>query len=339
MQRRWGSLPRVLSIGATAGDRRFDSCLYSCHVGSAETHRKTGHEGLEPPSITGTRRAGPLNGANQVDALAGFVVALVALAAIVVLGTMFRWVTVHDYERGLRYSDGRFRGLVPAGRHLVSRPSTEIRVLDARPAFIQLEGQEILLSDGASVKVSLAARYVLADPVSAMTGDRDAWQALYVILQLRLREALVGRTLDEVLATRSEIGPAVREHAASSVATLGLELLSVDVRDLMVGGDLRRAYAGVVGARKEAEAAVERARGETAALRGLANAARMLEDNPGLLQLRLVQQLGATTGNTVMLNVPDGAARATANGATRPAAESTSADPRPRPNRGSQPNP
>jgi regulator of protease activity HflC (stomatin/prohibitin superfamily) len=267
--------------------------------------------GLRRPPGPGGRIA---ERSNHVDALAGFIVALVAIAVFVMVGTMLGWVTVHDYERGLRYSDGRFRGLVPAGRHLVFRPATQIRVLDARPTFVQLEGQEVLLADGASVKVSLAARYVLADPVSAVTGDRDAWQALYVILQLRLREALIGKTIDEVLATRSEIGPAVREHAAPSVATLGLELLSVDIRDLMVGGDLRRAYASVVGARKEAEAAVERARGETAALRGLGNAARMLEDNPGLLQLRLVQQLGATTGNTVMLNVPDGA-RAAANGA------------------------
>ena len=32
----------------------------------------------------------------------------------------------------------------------------------------------------------------------------------------------------------------------------------------------------------------------------------MVEDNPGLLQLRMLQQLGASTGNTVMLTMPDG---------------------------------
>src|SRR4051812_36268942 len=78
----------------------------------------------------------------------------------------------------------------------------------------------------------------------------------------------------------------------------------VDVRDVMVPSELKRAFAGIVAARREGEAAVERARGETAALRGLANAGRMLEDSPGLLQLRILQQLGASSGNSIVLGWP-----------------------------------
>jgi hypothetical protein len=72
----------------------------------------------------------------------------------------------------------------------------------------------------------------------------------------------------------------------------------------MVPSELKRAFAGIVAARREGEAALERARGETAALRSLANAGRMIEDNPGLLQLRILQQLGGSTGNTIMLGLP-----------------------------------
>jgi regulator of protease activity HflC (stomatin/prohibitin superfamily) len=103
-----------------------------------------------------------------------------------------------------------------------------------------------------------------------------------------------------------KIGPAVFERTASKLARIGIELLSVDVRDVMVPGDLKRVFAGVVAARKEGEAALERVRSETAALRNLANAGRMVEENPGLLQLRMLQQLGASSGNTVMLTMPDG---------------------------------
>ena len=107
---------------------------------------------------------------------------------------------------------------------------------------------------------------------------------------------------------RATIGPKVLERSASKLARLGIELLSVDVRDLMVPGDLKRVFAGVVAARKEGEATLERVRSETAALRNLANAGRMVEDNPGLLQLRMLQHLGASSGNTVMLSMPDGQA-------------------------------
>jgi hypothetical protein len=247
-----------------------------------------------------------------VDAIAWLVALLVAIALIMVLATLFRLVTVHDYERGLRYSRGRFRGLVPAGSHLVFRPLAELRVLDARPSYLQVDGQEILLRDGSSVRVSLAARHVLGDPVAAVTGDVDAWHALYVSLQLGLRDELAGRTLDEAIADRAAIGPAILERVSPSVSALGLELKSVEVRDVMVGGDLRRAYASVVVARKDGEAALERARAETAALRNLANAGSLIEDHPGLLQIRLLQQVGGTSGNTLMINVPEGPARTAA---------------------------
>jgi hypothetical protein len=247
-----------------------------------------------------------------VDTVTGLVALLVALAIAVVVASRFGLVTVHDYERGLRYSRGRFRGLVPAGSHLVFRPLDEIRVLDARPGYLLVEGQELLLRDGASVRVSLAARYVLGDPVAAVTGDRDAWQALHVSLQLGLRDELAARTLDAAIGDRSAIGPAILDRVSADIASLGLELKSVDVRDVMVGGEVRRAFASVVVARKEGEAALERARAETAALRNLANAGRLVEDHPGLLQIRLLQQVGGATGNTLMVNVPEGPARATA---------------------------
>ncbi|MFL5726855.1 MAG: slipin family protein [Chloroflexota bacterium] len=235
---------------------------------------------------------------------------LVLLVLIVIAALLVRAfvsvITVHDYERGLRYRSGRFTGLVDPGSHLVIRPVNEIRVLDGRPSVITVEGQEVLTSDGVPVKVSLAARYVIGDPVAAVTAEQDYRRALHLELQLALRDALAAGTLDEVLAARSKIGPAVMERTASSLARMGIELLAVEARDLMVSGELKRLFAGVVAARKEGEASMERVRAETAALRSLANAGRMIEDNPGLLQLRMLQQVGGSTGNTVVLSMPDG---------------------------------
>lgn len=234
------------------------------------------------------------------------VVLIVVILALLLARPLFRVVTVHDYERGLRYRRGRFSGLVDPGTHITIAPLTEIHVLDGRPSFVTIEGQEVLTVDGVPLKVSLAARYVVGDPVAAVTGDQSYGRALHLELQLGLREVLSVATVDDILSTRNKIGPAVLEHTASKLARIGIELLSVEVRDLMVPGDLKRVFAGVVAARKEGEAGLERVRGETAALRNLANAGRMVEDNPGLLQLRMLQQLGGSSGNTVMLTMPDG---------------------------------
>ena len=234
-------------------------------------------------------------------------IALIIVAlAILVARLWVRVVTVHDYERGLRYRQGRFSGLVDPGTHLSLPPFTEIRILDGRPSFLTIEGQEVLTSDGVPLKVSLAARYVIGDPVAAVMGDQSFGRAMHLELQLGLREVLAAGTVDEVLTSRSKVGPAVMERVASRLARIGIELLAVEVRDLMVPGDLKRIFAGVVAARKEGEAALERARSETAALRNLANAGRLVEDNPGLLQLRMLQELGGSSGNTIMLTMPDG---------------------------------
>ena len=231
---------------------------------------------------------------------------LLVVVAVAVLRLLFDLVTVHDYERGLRYRRGQFTGLLDAGAYAAFRPISQIEVIDVRPAFLTVDGQEVLTADGVNVRISLVARYVVGDPAGAVRGDQDYHHALYVTIQLGLRQALTGRTVEELLANRAQLGPAVMERCAGPLARIGIELLSVDVRDLLLPGELKRAYAGIVAARKQGEIALERARGETAALRNLANAARMLEEHPALVQLRALEEVGGATGNTVVLGVPDG---------------------------------
>jgi regulator of protease activity HflC (stomatin/prohibitin superfamily) len=258
---------------------------------------------------------------------------LVVLIVAVLARPILTVTTVHDYQRGLRYRQGRLVGLLDPGTHVAIRPFTEIQVIDGRPTSLTVPGQEILTADGVALRVSLTARYVVADPVAAVTNDQNYVGALYTALHGGLREALAGRTADEVIAGRADIGPAVGGAVASEIARIGVELLGVDVRDVMVPSELKRAFAGIVAARREGEAAIERARGETAALRSLANAGRMIEDNPGLLQLRILQQLGGSSGNTIMLGVagPDGRsgpppAPAAATVRPRPASRRTAED-------------
>ncbi len=256
----------------------------------------------------GPSAAGPGSGARVPRSWGSFVELLIALVALLAIGLLvsavfraFVAVTiVHDYERGLRYRSGRLVGLANTGAHLTVRPFSEMRLLDVRPAIVPVDGQEILTADGATAKISLTARYVVGDAVAAITRDADFRRTLYLLLQLALRDAVTGRTLEQVLEARRALGPEVREACGARLAELGVELLEVEVRDVMLPAELRRAYGGVVAARKDGQVALERARSETAALRSLANTGHMLDENPGLLQLRILQQLGESSGSTVV---------------------------------------
>jgi regulator of protease activity HflC (stomatin/prohibitin superfamily) len=223
---------------------------------------------------------------------------------------------VHDYERGLHFVRGKFVGLTDTGITYYFKPATEIRILDVRPRSMTIEGQEVLTSDRVALKISLVARYAIGDPAAFVMSDDDAARTMYLDIQLGLREVVADRTVDEILAARSTIGPEVLAAVAPQVVSIGIELLAVEVRDVMVPSDLKRAFAAVVAARHEGAAALERARGETAALRSLANAGRMVGENPGLLSLRVVQEVAAGTGNTIMFSM-DGPVSAPVAAASR----------------------
>lgn len=234
------------------------------------------------------------------------VVIVLAAAALLALAASRRLarVTVYEFERGLRYDRGRFTRLLDPGQYLIYRRRTAIRKVDVRPAYVSVPGQEVLSADGVTLRVSIAAEFEIVDPAVAVNGVEDYRASLYVTLQLALREIIGATAIDKLLEERTTLGPGLLERAAGRVREFGLELRSADVKDIMFPGDLKRTFAQVVAARKEGLAALERARGETAALRNLANAARMMEGNPALMQLRLLQQIGGASGNTIVLGLP-----------------------------------
>jgi regulator of protease activity HflC (stomatin/prohibitin superfamily) len=243
-----------------------------------------------------------------VDLASVILLVLAALGALAAAWSIFRAlferVTVFEYERALKYDRGRFVGVVGPGQSWIYRRRTTLQKIDIRPSFVSVPGQEVLSSDGVTLRVSLAAEYELADPAVAVNEVEDYQAALYLTLQLGLREIVGGTEIDELLERRGQLGAQLTELTKERVASLGLNVRSVDLKDIMFPGDLKKMFAQVVGARKEGLAALEKARGETAALRNLANAARMIEGNPSLIQLRLIQQIGASAGNTIVLGLP-----------------------------------
>lgn len=213
-------------------------------------------------------------------------------------------VTVYEFQRALRYRKGRFLSVLGPGQYWILEARTTITPVDVRPNFITLMGQEVLTADGVPLKISIAANYEMSDPQLAINGQANYAQALYLLLQLAVREIISTSKADELLENRAGFAEKIRTLAEPQVQRLGLKLLTADLKDLMISGDLKKSFAQVVKARKEGEAALERARGETAALRSLANAARMLQDNPQLVQLRMLQAMGESGGNTLVVGLP-----------------------------------
>jgi regulator of protease activity HflC (stomatin/prohibitin superfamily) len=177
-----------------------------------------------------------------------------------------------------------------------------------RKASLLVAGQEVLTADNIGLKLSVLVTYQIADPVKA-AHETQSWHGdLYNAARLALRVVVSGVAVEALLTQRLDIGGQLLSRVQLEAAKVGINVLAVEVKDVMFPADLKRAFAEVLKAKQEGQAALERARGESAALRNLANAARVLEGNPALMNLRLMQTLSAAqnAGNTLVFGVQGG---------------------------------
>ncbi|HEX8002918.1 MAG TPA: SPFH domain-containing protein [Mycobacteriales bacterium] len=210
-------------------------------------------------------------------------------------------IVVMEWERVVRYDRGLLAEVLGPGEHRRRKRRTVLQRLDVRPRTVALPGQEVLTADGVGVRASVALVVRIGDPLAYVRSSSAPEAAFYVAVQLALRSAVATVAAEDLLASRAEVDAAVLAGAEAAAGTYGLAVDAAGVRDLAFPGELRKVFAETATAKQEARAALERARGETAALRALANAARAVEAHPGLLRLRTLQAVESAPGSTVVL--------------------------------------
>jgi regulator of protease activity HflC (stomatin/prohibitin superfamily) len=230
------------------------------------------------------------------------------ISAIKKLPKIYHAFIVPEGYVGLLYQHGKFVEQLAPGRHVRWGRNFTVDGLDTRKAFLPVAGQEVLTADNINVKLSLVVAHQIADAVKAVR-ETQSWQTdLYNIAQLALRSVVSGVTAEALLTQRLDIAPQLLARVQPDAAKMGITVHTVQVKDVMLPAELKRAYGDVLKAKQEGQSALERARGESAALRNLANAARVLEGNPSLMNLRVLQSLATAqnAGNTLVLGMPAG---------------------------------
>ncbi len=221
----------------------------------------------------------------------------------VFIKSIFAWRVIRQDERGVQFKNGRFVKLLGPGGSLLFTPFTTVEVVNIAPQMTVIAGQEMLTSDAIVVKISLAVKSRVVDPVAALLNAQQYQHVLYVTIQVALREVTASFAIEDLLEHRPAIDCMMMDKCGEQAKQLGVELERITVRDITLPGELKKTFAQVLAARKQAQAALEKARGETAALRSLANAASLIKDNPVLMQLRALQSLGESSGNSLVLGV------------------------------------
>ncbi len=248
-----------------------------------------------------------MNEFTSILIIAGAIVAVVIAAKVA--ASFRKTVVVWDYQTALLFKDGRHIKALGPGKHTIWGRGYTVVPFDAHRKELVVQGQEIITADKATLKATAVATYRIRDARRFLTVAQDAVQAVYTAVQLALRQVIGAEEIDKILENKAGYGEKLLELVRETATEVGIEVESVKVRDLILGGDLKKVYAGVLESRKEALALIEKARGEAAALRTLANATRLFENHPQLFQLRYLKALeeAGTSGygNTIVLGAPE----------------------------------
>lgn len=234
----------------------------------------------------------------------------ITLIAIFVFLVLLQWksilptrLIIFDHEIGLLYQNGRFKKALGPGTHFIYPFFSQVEKFDLRQTQLIVSGQEILSLDNVSLKVSVNCFYRIEDALLAKQKVVSYQETLYAQIQLILRDIIGARTIEKLLEEKQSINQELSERIKAMASQYGLSILEISIKDISFPGELKRIFSEVIRAQKEGQAALERARGESAALRNLANAAKMIEEHPVLMNLRLLQSLSSNQQNTLVLGL------------------------------------
>ena len=184
-------------------------------------------------------------------------------------------VTVAANHAGVYFKDGGYVETLPAGRYAFWKNIADIKVVpvDLRTLILDVAGQEIMTADKVTLRMNALVTYKIADARASLSVSDDARQALYREAQLVLRAMVGARELDQFLADKDGVIQEFEESLRRRVASVGIEIASVGIRDVILPGEMKDLLNKVTEAKKAAEANLIVRREETAAMRSQANTA------------------------------------------------------------------
>lgn len=218
--------------------------------------------------------------------------------------------TVLQYQRGLLYLQGRFERMLEPGRHAFwSHPEARVSIsaLDMRQKVLAITGQDLMTRDKVTLRLSLSVEYAPADPPVAIHAVADLEGSLYLTVQLAARDYVGAVTLDELLEGREAMSRYLTDSVVPRAAELGVRVTSVGVKDVVLPGDMKVLLNRVIEAEKQAAANVISRRDWSAMIRARANEARVMAENPVLLELQQLEAYKEIAGRVGEIRVAVGA--------------------------------
>ena len=237
----------------------------------------------------------------------------VVVIGLFVIGSSVR--ILREYERAVIFRFGRRASAVinPGGDGsgpglLLLIPFVDKMVkVSLRTITMDVPPQDVITRDNVSVKVNAVLYFRVIDPAKAIIQVANFQEATSQLAQTTLRSVLGKHELDEMLAERERLNLDIQQVLDAQTDTWGIKVSNVEIKHVDLDESMIRAIARQAEAERERRAKVIHAEGELQASEKLMQAAQVLAQQPGAMQLRYMQTLANIAGDkstTIVFPMP-----------------------------------
>jgi regulator of protease activity HflC (stomatin/prohibitin superfamily) len=236
---------------------------------------------------------------------AGAAAVALALLLIVILSAAIK--VLKEWERGVVLRLGRLRPMKGPGLIWIIPIIDRLYRVDLRVVTLDVPAQKVITLDNVTVEVDAVVFYRVVDPAKSVVAVEDFRRASFFITQTTLRNVVGQSELDELLAHRERVNAKLQVIIDEVTEPWGIKVGMVEVRDVRLPDAMQRAMAKQAEAEREKRAKVIHAEGEFQAAQQLAEAARLLAEQPAAIQLRYLQtltEIAVEKNSTILFPIP-----------------------------------
>lgn len=230
------------------------------------------------------------------------------IVAIIVLWFIFSMIVqINEYERGVKFTKGKFSKIMNPGWNFVLPIFQSYKKVDIRTKAVDVPAQEAITKDNVSIKINAVLYYKIFDASKAILAVENYYYAIGQLSQTTMRNAVGAVTLDELLGERDKISTEICKIIDELTDPWGIKVENVELKDIALPEEMQRVIAKVAEAEREKMAVITKAKGEVEASQNLAQAAENMYKVPGALHLRTlstINDVSSDQSNTIIFALP-----------------------------------
>ena len=210
---------------------------------------------------------------------------------------------INQYERGIKFSLGKFTKIMEPGWRLVIPIFQSYKKVDIRTKAVDVPEQDAITRDNVSVKINAVIYYKIFDASKSILEVENFYYAVSQLAQTTMRNVVGSVSLDELLSEREKLSTEIDE----ATDPWGIKVENVELKDVSLPEEMKRVIAKVAEAEREKQAVITKSIGEVEASNNLAKAAKVMSSSEGALHLRTlstINDISSDQSNTIIFALP-----------------------------------